>query len=52
MIGMERIIDQIAAHLNMDPVEVRQVNYYPDYRSGQHQRTPYGQVVRMAFSAS
>ena len=46
MIGMERIIDQIAAHLNMDPVEVRRVNYYPDYRSGQHQRTPYGQVVR------
>ena len=46
MVGMEQIIDQIAARLNRDPVEIRQTNYYPDYRNGQHQSTPYGQVVK------
>jgi len=46
MVGMEQIIDQIAARLNRDPVEIRQTNYYPDYRTGQHQSTPYGQVVK------
>ena len=46
MIGIERIMDQIAAHLGRDPVAVRAANYYPDYRTGRHLSTPYGQPVK------
>ena len=46
MIGIERIMDQIATRLGRDPVEIRKVNYYPDYAAGNFQRTPYGQVVK------
>ncbi|QQA42112.1 xanthine dehydrogenase molybdopterin binding subunit [Pelagovum pacificum] len=28
MIGMERVMDAIARHLKLDPVEVRRINYY------------------------
>ena len=46
MIGIEQIIDKIAAHLNLDPINVRQLNYYPDYEAGTLCCTPYGQIVK------
>jgi len=46
MIGIERIMDQIATRLGRDPLEIRKVNYYPDYGSGNFQCTPYGQIVK------
>ena len=46
MIGIERIIEQIAARLGRDPIDIRRVNYYPDYTASCHQHTPYGQTVR------
>ena len=46
MIGIERIMDQIAAHLERDPVAVRAANYYPDYQAGKPLATPYGQPVK------
>ncbi len=42
MIGIERVMDHIANHLDLDPVEVRRANYYG--RAGQDV-TPYGQTV-------
>ncbi|WP_415404012.1 xanthine dehydrogenase molybdopterin binding subunit [Tateyamaria sp. SN3-11] len=49
MLGMERIVDHVAAHLGLDPLVVRQRNFYA---SGGHisgtmkpQTTPYGQEV-------
>ena len=46
MLGMERIIDEIAARLDMDAVALRQKNYYADYNKNAAQKTPYGQVVK------
>ena len=46
MIGIERIMDQIAAKLGRDPVAVRAVNYYPDYWTDKPLCTPYGQLVK------
>ncbi|WP_299286013.1 xanthine dehydrogenase molybdopterin binding subunit [uncultured Tateyamaria sp.] len=49
MLGMERIVDHIAAHLGLDPLLVRQRNFYTSGGgiSGQKkmQTTPYGQIV-------
>lgn len=47
MVGMERIIDAIAHHLGLDPVVVRQRNFYPDASSPDPSRriTPYGMEV-------
>ncbi|WP_299154665.1 xanthine dehydrogenase molybdopterin binding subunit [uncultured Tateyamaria sp.] len=49
MLGMERIVDHIAAYLGLDPLLVRQRNFYTSGGgiSGQKkaQTTPYGQVV-------
>ncbi len=47
MIGMERVVDQIAATVDMDPAEVRAVNFYPHKdRAGDEGKTaPYGMVV-------
>ena len=42
MLGMERIVDHIAAHLDLDPLEVRLRNFYDPQGT---QSTPYGQVV-------
>ena len=44
MVGIERVMDHIAATLGLDPLEVRRANYYdstPDARC----ETPYGQRV-------
>ncbi|MEO0402320.1 MAG: xanthine dehydrogenase molybdopterin binding subunit [Pseudomonadota bacterium] len=49
MLGMERIVDHIAAHLGLDPLVVRQRNFYVsggDFSGTEKGRTtPYGQVV-------
>ena len=46
MLGMERVIDHVAAELGMDPVDVRRRNYYPDHGDKRAGRpTPYGQKV-------
>jgi len=47
MVGMERIIDAIAHHLDLDPVLVRQRNFYPDFTKPDPARqiTPYGMEV-------
>ncbi len=42
MVGIERVMDHIAHHLGMDPLAVRQANYYAADGS---QSTPYGQTV-------
>ena len=49
MAGMERIIDEVAFALKLDPFIVRQRNFYKDRKTlseGEVQKTPYGQVVR------
>jgi len=47
MLGMERVIDQIAAALEMDPAEVRAVNFYPhkDRAGDEGKIAPYGMTV-------
>ena len=45
MMGIERVIDHIAHDLNLDPLTVRQRNFYPDHSNKHHGKTPYGQVV-------
>ncbi|MGA9253932.1 MAG: xanthine dehydrogenase molybdopterin binding subunit [Roseobacter sp.] len=49
MVGIERVMDHIATALNLDPLQVRQSNFYTE--SGQppaaprRDKTPYGQTV-------
>ncbi|MEC8643077.1 MAG: xanthine dehydrogenase molybdopterin binding subunit [Pseudomonadota bacterium] len=47
MVGIERVMDQVAHHLGLDPLVVRQRNFYPHKFSanGAKGRTPYGQIV-------
>ena len=46
IMGMERVIDDIAATLGLDPLIVRQRNFYPDKdASDEGKDTPYGQPV-------
>ncbi len=49
MLGMERIVDHVAAELGLDPLLVRQRNFYAsggDFsKSEKEQTTPYGQPV-------
>ncbi|WP_299499903.1 xanthine dehydrogenase molybdopterin binding subunit [uncultured Roseobacter sp.] len=49
MLGIERVMDHIATHLGLDPLAVRQKNFYAfgEDISGQKKRntTPYGQEV-------
>jgi xanthine dehydrogenase large subunit len=55
MLGIERIMDHIAAYLKRDPLTVRRKNYYATGGdvSGQKKRqtTPYGQEVEDFFLA-
>jgi len=44
MVGIERVMDHIAHHLDLDPVAVRQRNYYPA-PSAAPVTTPYGMPV-------
>ena len=43
MLLIEKVMEDIACHLGMDPFLVRQQNYYV---STKKQRTPYGQLVK------
>ncbi|MDH5798042.1 MAG: molybdopterin-dependent oxidoreductase, partial [Paracoccaceae bacterium] len=50
MLGVERVLDHVAHELGIDPLEVRQANFYADACGGdilekEKQTTPYGQVV-------
>ncbi len=45
MIGIERVIEEIARHLRVDPVTVRRANFYPHKDSGGHRATPYRMLV-------
>jgi len=46
VLGMERVIDDIAAYLEIDPFLVRQRNFYPDKQDVEnHKNTPYGQPL-------
>ncbi|WP_300036126.1 xanthine dehydrogenase molybdopterin binding subunit [uncultured Roseobacter sp.] len=44
MVGIERVMDHIAAHLGLDPLKVRRANFYETGGSARD-RTPYGQAV-------
>ena len=46
IVGMERVIDHVAHHLSIDPLLVREQNFYPHKTSTTHGITPYGQTVR------
>lgn len=41
MLAIERVIDAVAAHLGLDPLEVRVANLYSD----DHNVTPYGMTI-------
>ena len=43
MLGIERVMDHVADHLSLDPLAVRQANYYAD--GPNEQTTPYHQPV-------
>ncbi|MEM5476529.1 xanthine dehydrogenase molybdopterin binding subunit [Pacificibacter sp. AS14] len=47
VLGVERVMDHIAADLNLDPAEVRRANYYSDMGDEPQdgQTTPYGMPV-------
>ncbi len=46
MLGIERVIDEIAHHLGKDPLDVRTVNYYdPQGATGDRSVTPYNMTV-------
>ncbi|MGR3660961.1 MAG: xanthine dehydrogenase molybdopterin binding subunit [Paracoccaceae bacterium] len=45
MIGIERVMDHIAHHLKLDPLAVRQANFYAAAESGIAQTTPYHMPV-------
>lgn len=46
MLGMERVIDAVAHYLNLDPLLVRERNFYPHKHSKKLGVTPYGQRVK------
>ena len=45
MMGIERVIDQIAFHLGCDPLDIRKRNFYPDHDQDNQATTHYGQAV-------
>ena len=45
MMGIERVIDEIAHKLGRDPLEIRKANFYPDHDTATPAATHYGQVV-------
>ena len=44
MLGIERVMDHISAHLGIDPLKVRRANLYAQ-DGGSRAQTPYGQTV-------
>ncbi|MCO4841773.1 MAG: xanthine dehydrogenase molybdopterin binding subunit [Yoonia sp.] len=46
VLGIERVMDHIAAHLGLDPIQVRQANYYAHMsKATKTNTTPYGMKV-------
>ena len=45
MIGIERVMDEIAFALGTDPLAVRRANFYTDAPTKPRQTTPYGMTV-------
>ena len=46
MLGIERVIDEIAHYLRKDPLEIRRANFYDSKASvGKRSVTPYGMTV-------
>jgi xanthine dehydrogenase large subunit len=45
MIGIERVMDEIARVLDMDPIAVRRINFYPHKDAATHFSTPYKMAV-------
>ncbi len=45
MLGIERVVDAVAHHLGLDPLLVRQRNFYPPKTAAKFGVTPYGQDV-------
>ncbi len=43
--GIERVMDEVAHATGLDPVQVRQANYYPAITAATHGTTPYGMPV-------
>ncbi len=44
MLGIEKVMEDVARHLGLDPLEVRRANYYAD-APAKEQTTPYHQPV-------
>ena len=45
MLGIERVVDAVAHELGLDPLIVRQRNFYPEKTATVHGLTHYGQTV-------
>ena len=45
MLGIERVMDEVAHHLGLDPLQVRRLNFYPQKNATTFGITPYGQRV-------
>jgi xanthine dehydrogenase large subunit len=45
MLGIERVMDEVAHHLGLDPLQVRRLNFYPQKNASTFGITPYGQRV-------
>ena len=45
MLGIERVMDEVAHHLGLDPLQVRRLNFYPEKNASVFGVTPYGQLV-------
>ena len=45
MLGIERVVDAVAHELGLDPLIVRQRNFYPEKTATVHGSTHYGQTV-------
>ena len=45
MVGIERVMDEIAHHLALDPLQVRRANFYSSTTLPEPQTTPYGMEV-------
>ena len=50
MIGIERVMDHIAHELDLDPAQVRRVNYYPEMSVPPNARPPATTPYRMAVT--
>ena len=45
MMGVERVMDQVAHYLGRDTLDIRKLNFYPDHDQGKPATSHYGQVI-------